>query len=199
MADHRICSIEGCGKRHKARGFCSVHYYRLQTHGSPLAGGAPAGALLQWLHAHAGHEGDECLEWPYNQHSSYGYGHVRVQGKQMGAHIYMCELANGPKPDWAEVAAHSCGNGYCLNPHHLRWATEKQNQWDRLRHGTHNRGARHGAAKITESQARRARELFKRLTAKEVSALTGVSVGSVYNITSGHTWGYLWEDQDQST
>lgn len=30
---NRICSIEGCGKPHEARGWCSMHYMRWKTHG----------------------------------------------------------------------------------------------------------------------------------------------------------------------
>ena len=32
----RTCSIEGCGKRYRARGWCSTHYSRWYTNGDPL-------------------------------------------------------------------------------------------------------------------------------------------------------------------
>lgn len=32
----RVCEIEDCEKRHKARGWCDMHYHRWQTHGDPL-------------------------------------------------------------------------------------------------------------------------------------------------------------------
>lgn len=35
MADTRLCSIDGCGKRHKARGLCSAHYAKLLKYGDP--------------------------------------------------------------------------------------------------------------------------------------------------------------------
>lgn len=37
MADTRLCSIEGCGKRVKSRGHCSMHAARRRIHGDPLA------------------------------------------------------------------------------------------------------------------------------------------------------------------
>jgi len=43
MANSRICSIDGCGKPHCARGWCQGHYVRWKTHGNPLRGGAKIG------------------------------------------------------------------------------------------------------------------------------------------------------------
>jgi hypothetical protein len=40
VQDHNrepICTIEGCNKKHLARGYCSVHYTRWWTKGSPYA------------------------------------------------------------------------------------------------------------------------------------------------------------------
>ena len=36
----RTCSIEGCGRSVRARGWCNAHYIRYRRHGDPLAGGA---------------------------------------------------------------------------------------------------------------------------------------------------------------
>jgi HNH endonuclease len=36
MAETRICSIEGCGKNHRAKGLCRHHYRKLIKHGDPL-------------------------------------------------------------------------------------------------------------------------------------------------------------------
>lgn len=33
----RICSIEGCEKKHAARGFCAKHYRGCRRYGDPLA------------------------------------------------------------------------------------------------------------------------------------------------------------------
>lgn len=36
MASQRICSVEGCGKPHKGRGFCGKHLLRFRKYGDPL-------------------------------------------------------------------------------------------------------------------------------------------------------------------
>lgn len=33
----RKCSVEGCERKHNAKGFCSLHYSRWKDHGDPLA------------------------------------------------------------------------------------------------------------------------------------------------------------------
>lgn len=40
MAAPRLCSISGCNKISRSRGWCSAHYHRWRDHGDPLAGGA---------------------------------------------------------------------------------------------------------------------------------------------------------------
>lgn len=32
----KVCSIEGCGRKHEAKGFCNRHYLKLIRHGDPL-------------------------------------------------------------------------------------------------------------------------------------------------------------------
>lgn len=45
---------------------------------------------------------------------------------------HMCKLKNGDPPTPDHEAAHSCGNGKhgCINPNHLRWATDAENMAD---------------------------------------------------------------------
>jgi len=36
IIEHRTCDVEGCCKRHIARGWCYKHYKRWQEHGNPM-------------------------------------------------------------------------------------------------------------------------------------------------------------------
>lgn len=66
MADTRLCSIDGCGKRVNSRGWCKAHYVRFLRHGDPL-GGVHYLAGVAWLDAHVHHSDDECLIWPFGK------------------------------------------------------------------------------------------------------------------------------------
>src|SRR5699024_9789742 len=91
----RVCSAEGCGRPHLARGWCSNHYERWRLYGDALAVQrfrTPAEAFA----ARTERQGD-CLIWTGAK--TGGYGSIRVDGRAMGAHRYAWERENGPVPD----------------------------------------------------------------------------------------------------
>jgi hypothetical protein len=101
----------------------------------------------------------------------------------------MCILAHGPAPSPLHVAAHSCGKGTdgCVNPKHLRWATEKENYEDAVAHGVAARGERHGSAILTEKAVAEIREKGVK-NKSELAQKFGVSVWTIYNVCSGKRW-----------
>lgn len=121
----KVCSIDGCGEPHEARGWCNKHYIRWRNHGDP----EPATrvnyrdpedafkARTEWQYG--------CLVW-VGSTSTGGYGRIRVAGREVNAHRYAWERANGPIPDGLDVD-HVCRNRLCCNVSHLRLATRKQN------------------------------------------------------------------------
>lgn len=68
----------------------------------------------------------------------YGYiilGADKAKNRK-GAHELVCSMFWGPRPGEPGVwhAAHTCGNANCLNPLHLQWMTNSQNQLCRAWH-----------------------------------------------------------------
>jgi hypothetical protein len=198
VANTRLCSIPDCRKKHYARDLCYGHYMRQRRHGDPIAGRIPPGEALDWLEAHLDHEGDDCLVWPYADDGK-GYGVIKYDGRQQYAHGVICTRVHGPAPTELHEVAHSCGRGQfgCVNPKHLRWATRVENHADKLGHGTHTRGERSPAVKITEDDARQILALKGKMMQKDIAAKFGVTLGHVSNIHLGQRWGWLRDADGQ--
>lgn len=142
-----------CGKPEYARGFCQTHYQRRRRRGlieqAPLYGqksgrealpkryeqveGTKAEVFLRGVIANPT---QHCVFWPhYKNAKGYGYSADRA------VHRMACILIHGDPPFDGAQAAHSCGNSGCVNPAHLRWATQRENDEDKYRHGTRRRRA----------------------------------------------------------
>lgn len=150
MADHRVCSVDGCGKGIKARGLCKLHYDRgLRTHSLPPR----SSTARDWIQTNLSFDGDECLIWPFST-DTYGYGILKLSSQSTSASRYTCILAHGEPPSERHQAGHSCGKGHlgCVNQKHLRWVTPLENQADKILHGTANN-------KITDEEVLEIRSL----------------------------------------
>lgn len=96
---------------------------------------ASPGSGLAWLKVHVDFEGDDCLLYPFRTTAS-PRGAVTYNFKSMPAHRAMCFLAHRSPPEGKDMALHSCGNGHlgCVNPKHLYWGDQSDNNRDAQRH-----------------------------------------------------------------
>ncbi|WP_459459070.1 HNH endonuclease signature motif containing protein [Rhizobium sp. No.120] len=197
----RKCSVCNCEKPARLQGLCSAHYHRKVRYGTPEGGRMPNGATLIFLNQIAiPYTRQDCLIWPFTK-SDKGYAQYRTGGKTKLAHVYVCEAAHGPSPSTAHQVAHSCGNGSggCVNPKHLRWATNSENQMDRVAHGTSNRGSRQGRSKLTELQVLEIKRRLCTHTQLELAEEFGVSASAISLIKSGKTWFWLKEESSSES
>ncbi len=191
----RTCSIEGCAKAHYARDMCSTHYKRWKAHGDPGIGptGTPYGAPLAFIQQAVASATDRCIVWPYAR-TGKGYGKLYVGGKLHGAHRLALELAAGPPPARGMTAAHApsiCHNRLCVNPRHLRWATQAENHADKVEDGTHNRGERQHASKLTTADVLAIYVDRRRGRGVQMAAEYGVTPAAISGIRRGRTWSWL--------
>jgi len=127
--------IDGCGKKHMARGYCSDHYNNWHANGDPLKQKyvrAKNGAPMAFLNSIAKNNYSGCINWPFGT-SPQGYGTVHYEGRNHMAHHVSLILSKGKPDDDKLIACHApilCHNRLCVNPNHLRWDTYSANQLD---------------------------------------------------------------------
>jgi len=147
----KACSVSGCGSVARAKGLCGKHYMRVYQTGTTDVGAFEKGQNLSWVvNVAAKYTGDACLECAFD--NGPGYPRVIINGSRRAVCRVLCEIIYGPPAVGDLQAAHSCGNKRCVNPLHIRWATVKENNADKVIHGTTAHGSRNGNAKLDERQ-----------------------------------------------
>jgi hypothetical protein len=107
-------------------------------------------------------------------------------------HRLVAESFLGPRPTPLHEVAHADGsrdNNAVVN---LRWATRADNHADKLRHGTDNRGGRHGMSKLTEALIRTAEARRKEgARIKDIARELGVSHRTLGKALRRESWCWL--------
>ncbi len=121
----KICTITGCDKSVKARGFCSAHYERWRRLGDPL-GSKPRPTLTERIERQVDRSASDG-HWVWTgARSAAGYGVVSVEGRPRLVHRVLWMRAHGPIPEGTEID-HLCRVRECVNPDHLEPVTHKVN------------------------------------------------------------------------
>lgn len=119
----------------------------------------------------------------------YGYATVRLwlRGERTWKRVHrlVCLAFHGPSPKGAH-AAHNDGNLLNNEAENLAWKTPRENNADKLIHGTHQAGERHPRVKLTLGQVAEIRrsDLSSRTLAKEY----GVNQSQIVRIKNGSRW-----------
>lgn len=120
----RICSIEGCERPARSRGWCHMHYERWRRNGAPesLRNYRDPELAFQARTQRVG----GCLLWMGA--TVRGYGSLWTGERTELAHRYAWERVNGPIPE-AKVVDHRyhC-DPRCCEVSHLRLATQGENK-----------------------------------------------------------------------
>lgn len=183
------CKVAGCEGKIYAHGFCNKHWARLHRNGTLEISKLPNGSRLKWVKENvAAWAKEECLIFPFPV-ASHGYGSIRVNGCAVLVHRYVCELAHGKPPSVKHDAAHSCGTKPCVNRSHLRWATRKENEADKLLHGRTPCGTAHVHSKLTDKEVLQIRK--SRAPQRQIAAKYGIVQQTVSDIKCRRRWAWL--------
>jgi hypothetical protein len=142
------------------------------------------GAAIRWLCEHVNFDGKNCLFWPFAKDGGHP-GCVGYLGKIYKASRLMCALAHGAPPSDLHEASYTCGRSQkgCINPQHLAWKTQSENQREQSKQGRKFYGRQ---GKITFAQATEIRSIGHTRLLKDVAGEYGISPQRVSGILNGH-------------
>lgn len=191
MNETKTCSVDGCGRRSRARGWCAKHYHRWRTLGAPDAAvrrerprGLSLPELARWIGGRLVPRG-ACLFRPDGANDYWAIGY---RGKSVAAHRIIL-LAAAPPPFARAEARHLCGNPGCCRLDHLAWGSHADNMADMVRHGRSTPGERHAKARLNPVAVRVARLLRRRgVPIRRIVRAYGISHAAISNATNGKTW-----------
>lgn len=123
-----------------------------------------------------------CLLWLGQWGATGGYGVFFNGEKQVYAHRYSYEQANGPVPDGL-VLRHKCDTRCCVEPAHLVLGTHAQNSADMVQRGRSAVGLKNGSARLTAQQVQAIRDDVG--TYSELEARHGAPRSHIWNIKHG--------------
>jgi len=149
-----------------------------------------AKSLEQRLMEKVARQANDCWQWTGNHHQ-YGYGLLKIDGKQIRAHRISWELKNGAIPAGLHIL-HRCDTPSCVNPDHLFLGTQADNIADKLAKGRQARGERLHSSKLKVVQVIE----IKRLLAAGAKNRTlarqfDVTPTAIRAIAAGRAWKHI--------
>ena len=131
-----------------------------------------------------------CIMWPFRK-TPTGYGYVTIAKRGYPAHRASLAIHVGPPPSDSMEAAHSCGNRGCVNPRHLRWASKRDNEADKISHGTLLRGEKKNQAVLRDEDIGAIRSLRGKEPQWKTAERFGVSRSLIGMVQQKKRWGHI--------
>ena len=134
MHQKSTCSVPGCARPRRTRGYCGTHYALFRRNGAPERQPHPTPTERYWSYVIKSENPDACWGWSgYADKAGYGTMNLRVnslRSNPVKAHRFSYELHFGPITGGLHVC-HHCDNPPCTNPSHLFLGTHADNMHDK--------------------------------------------------------------------
>lgn len=111
-------------------------------------------------------------------------------GFKRSVHVLVLEAFDSLRPEGYQ-ARHLDGNPENNHIDNLCWGTATENQRDRIRHGTSNRGEAHGLSYLSEQAIQDIRSSQGIVSQKELANKHNTTQPNISQIQSGKTWDWL--------
>lgn len=127
-----------------------------------------------------------------------GYGIIRWYGRNLKAHRVSMIIAHGSIPT-GKVVMHKCDVRNCVNPDHLSFGTQAENNRDCSRKGRSRslpqKGEDNPMAKLTEEEVAKMKYIraSRGLYYRQIAKMFNVQTMTAFNAINGNTWGHLNE------
>ena len=180
------CSVDGCLKAVRQRQLCNAHYLRWQRYGRlellyvKAVGNTPSERF--WSKVALTADINRCWLWQGSTNNHNGYGTLRVNGQGWLAHIYAWYITYGEKPTLKLL--HSCEVAHCVNPHHLREGTQKENIHEMMLRNRYYQGVQ-----ITKEMVLKTLHLYQNQQNRaQIAKTVGIGYHAVTRIVQGTHW-----------
>jgi hypothetical protein len=114
-----------------------------------------------------------------------GYRRVCLHGVTLRVHSIVCECFHGLRPKGMECA-HLDGDKTNNAARNLAWKTPKENEADKLTHGTWQSGEKHPRARLTEAEVAAIRTDPR--PSRAIASDYGVGQPHIVRIKNGAAW-----------
>ena len=195
MSD-RTCSIAGCSKPSRARGWCQAHYALWRKNGDPLVSKSPTrnldieGTFRFYMPGDPPPVGD-VWKWA-GPLDTNGYGIFQCDNKRHYAHRVAYEIFIGPIGPGL-VVRHRLDIPIDVNPGNLELGSTADNIRDRDDRDRTARGTSIGTAKLDDAAVRAIRSMYSQGlgTYRTLGKQFGVDKSIIGDVVLRRTWKHV--------